>query len=72
VLLIQLKSANSFKNILNSIEISVLFFNFEIKFLIFSKNIQIGQKLNTSPEVEQQLSLCHHPGFKEIPVMKKI
>jgi len=40
------------KNILNLIEISVLFFNFEAKFVIFSKNIQTEEKPSTSPEAE--------------------
>jgi len=40
------------KNILNSLEISGLFFNFENKFLIFSRNIQLDEKPITSPNAE--------------------
>ena len=40
------------KNILNSIRISVLFFNFENNFLVFSRNIQLHKKPSTSPETE--------------------
>jgi len=49
---LRIDSVNSVKNILDSVEISVLFFIFEIKSSVFSKNIQIEEKPNTSPEAE--------------------
>ena len=49
-----LKYVRNGSNILNSIVISVLFFNFENKFSIFSRNIQFREKPNTSPEAEDQ------------------
>ena len=45
-------SENPIKNILNSLVISVLFFDFENKFSIFSRKIHLEEKTIISPEAE--------------------